>query len=78
MLAGITPPMAIYTKRNALVGWIYLRLARKRMERKLNRIVEAPRRRGKLLAGVGLTAIGATTLAVVARRDRSGSSHAST
>ena len=69
--------MAIYTKRNALVGWIYLRIARKRLERKLNRIVEAPRRRGKLLAGVGLAAVGATTVAMVARRDRSGPSAAS-
>ena len=70
--------MAIYTKRNALVGWIYLRVARKRVERKLNRIVDAPRRRGKLLAGVvGLTAVGATTVALVARRDRSEPSQAS-
>jgi hypothetical protein len=74
---GYHARMAVLTKRNAVVGWIVLRVKRKRIERKLNRIVQAPRRRGKLLAGVGITAIGATTIALVARRDRSEPSHAS-
>ena len=69
--------MAVFTRTNAVVGWVYLRVARRRVERKLNRIVQAPRRRGKLLAGLGLTAVGATTIAMVARRDRARPSHAS-
>jgi len=73
--------MAVMTKRNAVVGWIYMRVARRRVEKMLGSLVDAPRRRrrGRLLAGLGLglTAVGATTVAMVARRDRSRPSGAS-
>jgi hypothetical protein len=72
--------MAVMTKRNAVVGWIYMRVARRRVEKMLGSLVDAPRRRrGRLLAGLGLglTAVGATTVAMFARRDRSRPSRAS-
>jgi hypothetical protein len=72
--------MAVLTKRNAVVGWIYLRVTRRRVEKMLGSIADAPsrRRRRRLLAGLGLTAAGATTVvAMVARRDHGRPSSAS-
>ena len=63
-------------KRNAVIGWLTLRIARRRIEKMLDALVEAPkrrRRRRRLLAGLGLglTAVGAaTTTAFVVRRER--------
>jgi hypothetical protein len=66
--------MKIFSKRNALLGWIVARVARKRLERRLNRLVHGrPRRRRLLMAATGVAAAGAATGATVAllsRRDR--------
>ena len=48
--------MRIFTKRNALLGWLVYRLARRNLEYRLERAGgRHPRRRG-LLAGIGLAA----------------------
>ncbi len=63
--------MNVFTKRNALVGWLVMRIARRRVERKLSSLVGRTPRRRVLVAGVGLVAAGVgTTVAVLARRDR--------
>jgi hypothetical protein len=48
--------MHVFTKRNALVGWIVTRNARKRLERRLNAIARGsrPRHRRKLVLGAGI------------------------
>jgi hypothetical protein len=56
--------MHIFTKRNALLGWIVYRVARRRLEHKVEAVAARKRRRG-LLAGLGLAA-GAGTLAALA------------
>jgi len=50
--------MHVFTKRNALVGWIVTRNARKRLERRLNAIARGsrPRHRRKLVLGAGIVA----------------------
>jgi len=61
--------MRIFTKRNALLGWLVYRLARRNLEYRLERAVRRhPRRRG-LLAGVGLAAGAAAAVALWVRRD---------
>jgi len=63
--------MNVFTKRNALVGWLVMRIARRRVERKLSSLIGRTPRRRALVAGVGLVAAGVgTTVAVLARRDR--------
>jgi len=64
--------MNVFTKRNALVGWLVMRIARRRVEQKLSSLVgRTPRRRALVAGGVGLVAAGVgTTVAVLARRDR--------
>ena len=47
--------MDIFTKRNALLGWIVYRMARRRLERRVESVTGHKRRRG-LLAGLGLAA----------------------
>jgi hypothetical protein len=77
---GYQAAMSVMTKRNAVIGWIALRVARRRVEKMLGSVVKAPprRRRRRLLAGLGLTAAaGATMVAMVARRDHSRPSGAS-
>jgi hypothetical protein len=60
--------MAVYTRRNALVGWAVTRVARKRLERKLNALAGNPRHHRRLAFGAVLTgtavAVGVGTLAV--------------
>jgi hypothetical protein len=61
--------MHVFTKRNALVGWVVTRIARKRLERRLNAIARGSGDRRKLVLGAGI--IGGTALALgalVARR----------
>ena len=58
--------MHIFTKRNALLGWIVYRVARRRLERRVESVTGHKRRRG-LLAGLGLAA-GAGAAALWARR----------
>jgi hypothetical protein len=60
--------MRIFTKRNALLGWLVYRLARRNLEHRLERAAGGhPRRRG-LLAAFGLGA-GAAAVALWVRRD---------
>ena len=60
--------MRIFTKRNALLGWLVYRLARRNLEPRLERAVGGrPRRRG-LLAGIGLAAGAAVAVALWVRR----------
>jgi hypothetical protein len=55
--------MHIFTKRNALIGWVVTRIARKRLERRLNVLAGHGRgRRRRFAVGAGLAA----GLAVVA------------
>ena len=62
--------MHVFTKRNALAGWIVTRVARRRLERRLNEI--AGNRRARLWLPLGaLLAVVATVAAagaVVVRR----------
>jgi hypothetical protein len=59
--------MHIFTKRNALLGWIVYRVARRRLEHKVEAVTGHKRRRG-LLAGLGLAAGAMAALAFWARR----------
>ena len=58
--------MQIFTKRNALLGWIVYRIARRRLERRAESVAGHKRRRG-ILAGLGLAGAIAA-LALWARR----------
>ena len=61
--------MHVFTKRNALVGWIVTRIARKRLERRLEAIARGPRIRRKLLLGAGIVGSAVVALgALIARR----------
>ena len=63
--------MHVFTKRNALVGWIVTRIARKRLERRLNALARGSgsRHRGRLALGAGILGSAAFALgALVARR----------
>jgi hypothetical protein len=63
--------MHVFTKRNALVGWIVTRIARKRLERRLNAIARgsASGGRRRLVVGAGIVGGAALALgALVARR----------
>ena len=60
--------MQIFTKRNALLGWLVYRLARRKLEHRLEDVGGGhPRRRG-LLAGLGLAAGAAAAVALWMRR----------
>ena len=60
--------MRIFTKRNALLGWLVYRLARRNLEHRLERAAgRHPRRRG-LLAGIGLAAGTAVAVGLWVRR----------
>lgn len=59
--------MHIFTKRNALLGWIVYRMARRRVERRVESVTGHKRRRG-LLAGLGLAAGAGAAAALWARR----------
>lgn len=64
--------MNVFTKRNALIGWLVMRVARRRVERKLSSLVDRSTQRRTIVAGFGLAAVGVgTTVALLARRDRS-------
>jgi hypothetical protein len=45
--------MHVFTKRNALVGWIVTRIARRRLERRSKAIARGHRTRRKLVLGAG-------------------------
>ena len=61
--------MGIFTKRNALLGWIVYRLARRRLEHRVESVIGSHKRRRGVLAGLGLAGGAAATLAFWARRD---------
>lgn len=65
--------MRVFTKRNALVGALVTWVARKRLERKLNRLVGRTHRRRRLLVGAGIvTSVGVAVGAAFARRGSQG------
>jgi hypothetical protein len=59
--------MHIFTKRNALLGWIVYHIARRRLEQKVESVGGHKRRRG-LIAGIGLAAGAVAALAFWAAR----------
>ena len=60
--------MRIFTKRNALLGWIVYRVARRRLEHRVETVTGGHARRRGLLAGVGLAVGAVAALALWARR----------
>jgi len=62
--------MHVFTKRNALVGWIVTRVARRRLERRLNAIARGSRsrHRGRLALGAGILGGAAFALGALAAR----------
>ncbi len=61
--------MHVFTKRNAIIGWIATRIARKRVERRLNVVAGNPHGRRRLALGAALAAgVAVTAGALVARR----------
>ena len=60
--------MHIFTKRNALLGWIVYRIARRRLENRVESVTGGHVRRRGLLAGLGLAAGAMAALAFWARR----------
>ena len=61
--------MHIFTKRNALLGWIVYRVARRRLEHRVESVTGGHKRRRGLLAGLGLAAGAVAALAFWSRRD---------
>jgi hypothetical protein len=61
--------MHIFTKRNALLGFIVYRVARRRLERRVESVTGGHKRRRGLLAGLGLAAGAVAALAFWSRRD---------
>jgi hypothetical protein len=61
--------MHIFTKRNALLGFVAYRIARRRLKQRVDSITGARRRRRGLLAGLGLAAGAVSALAFWSRRD---------
>jgi hypothetical protein len=60
--------MRIFTRRNALLGWVVYRVARRKAKHRLGLVGGGqPRRRG-ILAGLGLSAVALTALALWTRR----------
>lgn len=61
--------MNVFTKRNALIGWIVMRIARRRLERKLGFLGDRRTNKRTVLAGLGLAAVGVgATVALLTRR----------
>lgn len=61
--------MNVFTRRNAVVGWVVSRIARKRVERRLNAVAGNSHGRWRLALGAALAAGAAVTAgALVARR----------
>jgi hypothetical protein len=63
--------MAIYTRRNAVLGWIVYRVARRELKHRVEHAVgKGHGRRLGMLTGLGLVAGAVATVAIVARRGR--------
>jgi hypothetical protein len=60
--------MQIFTRRNALLGWVVYRVARRKAKQRLKAVGGSrPRRRG-LFASLGLSAVALTALSLWTRR----------
>jgi hypothetical protein len=59
--------MHVFTKRNALVGWITTRIARRKAKRRF-RAVLAQTNRHRLALGAGAAATGLAVTAIAVRR----------
>ena len=67
--AGTPADMKVFTKRNALLGALVAWVARKRIERKLNRLAgRAPKRRRLLIGAGALSGLALAVGAFAARR----------
>jgi hypothetical protein len=61
--------MHVFTRRNAVIGWIATRIVRKRVERRLNAVAGNSQGRRRLALGGALAAgVAVTAGALVARR----------
>jgi hypothetical protein len=60
--------MHVFTRRNAVIGWIATRIARKRVERRLNAVAGNSQGRRWLALGAALAGVAVTAGALVARR----------
>jgi hypothetical protein len=60
--------MQMFNKRNALLGWAFLIVARRWLKRRVSAAGRGAGRRRGLLAGLGLAAGAATVVALLARR----------
>lgn len=63
--------MDVFNRRNALVGWIVLRVARRKLERGIDTLLNGHTRRRRLAAALGVGAATATTVGLYGRRSRS-------
>jgi hypothetical protein len=69
--------MRIFTKRNALLGWIVYRVARRKLEHRVeDAIGKGHGRRRGLVAGLGLAAGAVAAIALFTRRGRAEPAHA--
>ena len=60
--------MQVFTRRNALIGWIATRIARKRVERRLNAVAGNVKGRRRALGAALAAGVAVTAGALVARR----------
>lgn len=61
--------MHVFTRRNAIIGWIATRIVRKRVERRLNKVAGNSHRRRMVALGAALAGgVAVTAGALVARR----------
>jgi hypothetical protein len=68
-IVGTPPAMSVITRRNAVIGWIVTRIARKRVVRRLNAAAGNRRGRRWLALGTALVAgVAVSVGALVARR----------
>ena len=66
-LRGYAVAMNVFTKRNALVGWVFTRMARRKAKRRF-RAVLAQTNRHRLALGASAVATGLAVTAVATRR----------
>jgi hypothetical protein len=64
--------MHVFTRRNALIGWIVVRLARRRLRQKLHGSASGARRRRAALGAGALATSAVAVGAIAARRSHAG------
>ena len=70
---GTPGAMKVFTKRNAVIGALVTWVARRRIERKLNKLTgQAPRRRRLLIGAGALSGLAVAVGAFAARRSSPG------